>query len=116
MTNAQLRHSLWQSAKIPNDYRYHPSVWRLDPLGRLIYWFAYGNKSHPNGWDIGHLVSKASGGADEISNLQAEHHSTTAQKQQIQQWFDQQGKYHSLLSVYGVEQPVQPFIGNVRPL
>ena len=112
--NQKLRRALWQSAAIVNDYRYNPSLWRQDALGRLIYWFAYGDRSHPNGWDVGYIVSKADGGCDELSNLQVEHFDTSVQKEQMRAWFKNWRQYNPLLSVYGQGQKITPFVGDIN--
>jgi hypothetical protein len=109
---AKILRALWQSAAILNDYRYHPAHWRKDSLGRIIYWFAYGDKKHPNGWDVGYIVAKADGGCEEISNLQVEHFETTAEKENVRRWFNNWRSYNPDLSVYGTGQRISPFVGN----
>lgn len=57
--------------------------WKLDPYGRLISWAAYGDRSNPHGWEIGHIVARADGGADSLHNLQAEHWHTNVGKEEV---------------------------------
>lgn len=45
------------------------SFWRADHTGRLVFRWAYGLRSHVNGWEIDHIRPTALGGLDHISNL-----------------------------------------------
>jgi len=71
---------VWTRARV--DPRYHPARWRVDPAGRFISWFAYGDRNDTYGWEIGHRIAKADGGSDDISNLQAEHWQTNLAKEE----------------------------------
>jgi hypothetical protein len=110
----QIRRALWQSATIVNDYQYNPAHWRMDSAGRLIYWFAFRDRTHPNGWDVGHVVALADGGVDEISNWQVEQYETRAEKEQVRAWFKGRRGYDPLLSVYGNANKLQLFVGGAR--
>lgn len=58
---------VWEKGeKLP--YR-DSNVWRLDSCGALIKRDARGMKSE-YGWEIDHIIPKANGGSDDISNLQ----------------------------------------------
>lgn len=44
---------------------------RVDDYGWLIDWAAYGDRDHPLGWEIDHIVPVSRGGSDHPSNLRA---------------------------------------------
>lgn len=84
-----LKIKLWQRATpVLGD---SSDLWRYDHTGRLIYWDAYGNRNHPNGWEAGHIIAKADGGADSWFNLQAEHWQTNLDKEQARKNVNQAG-------------------------
>ena len=64
---AQLVQLVWERGeKLP--YK-DANVWRLDSCGALIKRDSHGTTGE-YGWEIDHIISKAKGGSDDISNLQ----------------------------------------------
>jgi 5-methylcytosine-specific restriction endonuclease McrA len=48
-----------------------PALYRRDVCGALMYWYAYGDTSRGDGWEVDHKHPVALGGADDLTNLQA---------------------------------------------
>lgn len=57
----------WKSTPV---YGQNPRQVGLDSLGLAIRWTDYGDVSKETGWEIDHIVPIASGGSDDLSNLQ----------------------------------------------
>lgn len=105
MTFEDLKALLWiRSACVP-DFRYPPALWRLDHAGRLMYWFAHGDRSHQHGWEVGHIQARADGGSDHPSNLQAEHYQTNLLKEDARRF----------LATLKMQQLVNPFLQPPKP-
>ena|ERR1700730_1967818 len=67
--NEQRKAAAWFKAAPANG----PYIdFRIDCDGRLIRWPDYGVRSE-FGWEIDHIVPKAMGGTDDLSNLRARH-------------------------------------------
>ena len=58
--------AVWEKAQVSAAYR----PLRVDAFGSLIWKEAYGNTNSKLGWEIDHIRPVASGGGDEIENLQ----------------------------------------------
>ena len=62
------RSAVWRKGRVVVGHS--PDVVRMDACGKLMSWTAYGDTSSTYGWEIDHMVPKAKGGGDELSNLQ----------------------------------------------
>lgn len=62
------RSAVWRKAAIAPGYS--PDIIRKDICGSLMSWSAYGDITSSIGWEIDHIMPKAKGGGDELSNLQ----------------------------------------------
>lgn len=60
--------AVWKKAEKIKDK--DPSVWRLDPYGKLMRYSNYG-KNHSTGWIINHIIPQSLNGSNDIRNLQA---------------------------------------------
>jgi hypothetical protein len=49
------------------------ATWRQDAYGSIMLFDAYGDVNSAFGWEIDHITPKASGGGDDVNNLQALH-------------------------------------------
>ena len=63
----ELREAVWQKARPMIGWS--PDEWRTDHLGNPICRSHYADSSSAFGWEIGHIVDRANGGSEEISNL-----------------------------------------------
>lgn len=60
---------LWEMrAIIPGK---NPDVWRMDVCGNPIKYCDYANRYSQYGWELDHMISRANGGSNDISNLHA---------------------------------------------
>jgi 5-methylcytosine-specific restriction endonuclease McrA len=64
----QLKLAVWAKGKVIPDF--DPAVWRWDRNGTPMRFTDHGNTNSKHGWEIDHIVPKAKGGGDELSNLQ----------------------------------------------
>lgn len=68
LTEEQKKLAVWMKGRpiFPED----PSIWRVDDFGYLMFYPAYGDRSHLFGWEKDHFpVPKCMGGLDDLPNL-----------------------------------------------
>lgn len=53
---------------------YVTNEWRKDACGAWIHRDHYGHTETDYGWEIDHIIPKARGGSDDLSNLRPLHH------------------------------------------
>lgn len=85
--------------------------WRTDFAGRFIYWPAYEDRSHPYGWELGHILARIEGGSDHLHNIQAEHWTTNLSKEALRK---QQARL-SMHSLSGGNMEVQRMLAGDLP-
>ena len=59
--------SVWQKGTIILGH--DSNEWRADFQGKIIRFSDHGDRNSNYGWEIGHIVDRAFGGNDHISNL-----------------------------------------------
>lgn len=60
-------HQVWEKGAPIIDLS--PDEWRRDEFGNPIQRREYGNRLSNWGWEIDHVLPKADGGSDDLSNL-----------------------------------------------
>ena len=61
---------IWAKGRIIPDF--DPNEWRWDHAGRVMRFNDYGNRQSKFGWEKGHVIADALGGADDVVNLRPE--------------------------------------------
>ena len=59
--------AIWAKAR-PIPF-HDPAVWRQDESGNVLHRKGYGQRGHPYGWEVGHIVPLESGGTNALDNL-----------------------------------------------
>lgn len=49
---------------------YSPNEWKTDKCGAVMQYSKHGDTTSRYGWEIDHIIPKAHGGRDDLSNLQ----------------------------------------------
>jgi hypothetical protein len=78
MTNDDEIRAIWNKAA--TVFGLDPTLWRADSEGNWIYYFAYGDRGSPFGWEKHHVPSRALGGLDHIDDLYPLHWRANASK------------------------------------
>lgn len=60
--------AVWKKGRSIDGY--DPNTWRHDICGKTMKFEDYGNANSKHGWEVDHIRPVATGGTDDLSNLQ----------------------------------------------
>lgn len=60
--------AVWKKGRVIEGY--DPATWRHDICGKVMKLSEYGNTNSQHGWEVDHIKPVATGGSDDLSNLQ----------------------------------------------
>ncbi len=78
------KRAVWAKAQPLQGY--DPAFVRADACGKPIEFVAHGDRNHPYGWEIDHILPSAHGGSDDLWNLQPLHWRNNAWKGDKLSW------------------------------
>jgi hypothetical protein len=82
--SAEAKAAVWEKAQPMIGW--DPAQWRVDHRGNPIFHSHYGDPGSAFGWEIGHILDPAAGGADDLSNLRPQQIREVAAAANVGDW------------------------------